>query len=245
MPSKNQQTVEQIGKAQRSLPLAFDPEAVEAGMYDRWDAAGYFAPTADPGAKPFVVVMPPPNVTGELHVGHALFVALEDLMIRWHRMKGDAALWIPGADHAGIAGQWVVEKLIAEEGLTRHDLGREAFLERVWEYMHRLRGRIREQMRILGASCDWSRFTFTMDPGPSRAVRVVFKHLYDKQLIYRGSRLISWCPRCMTALSDLEVVHRDVDGHLWHLEYPLVSDPTRSIAVATTRPETMLGDTAV
>jgi len=245
MPSKNQRTIEHIDKAQRSLPLAFDPAAVEEGMYDRWDAAGYFAPTDDLGAKPFVVIMPPPNVTGELHVGHALFVALQDLMIRWHRMKGDAALWIPGADHAGIAGQWVVEKLIAEEGLTRHDLGRDAFLERVWEYMHRLRGRIREQMRILGASCDWSRFTFTMDPGPSRAVRVVFKHLYDKQLIYRGSRLISWCPRCMTALSDLEVVHREVDGHLWHLEYPMENDPLRSIAVATTRPETMLGDTAV
>jgi valyl-tRNA synthetase len=234
-----------LNRSAKALPPAFDPAAVEEGLYDRWDAAGYFAPVADPEAKPFVVVMPPPNVTGELHVGHALFVALEDLMIRWHRMKGDAALWIPGADHAGIAGQWVVEKLIAQEGLTRHDIGREAFLDRMWEYMDRLRWRIREQMRILGASCDWSRFTFTMDPEPSRAVRLVFKHLYDKGLIYRGSRLISWCPRCMTALSDLEVVHREVDGFLWHLAYPLDNDPSRSITVATTRPETMLGDTAV
>ncbi|CAN5881353.1 valine--tRNA ligase [soil metagenome] len=245
MSLKQPQTMDAVDEVRASLPPAYDPAAVEKGLYDRWDAADYFAPNPDPAATPFVVVMPPPNVTGELHVGHALFVALQDLMIRWHRMKGDAALWIPGADHAGIAGQWVVEKLIAQDGLTRHDLGREAFLERVWEYMHRLRGRIREQMRILGASCDWSRFTFTMDPGPSHAVRVVFKHLYDKELIYRGSRLISWCPRCMTALSDLEVVHRDVEGHLWHLAYPLENDPTRTITVATTRPETMLGDTAV
>jgi valyl-tRNA synthetase len=245
MPASDTPATGTIETLRATLPSAFDPTTVEAGMYDRWDAAGYFAPNSDPAPEPFVVVMPPPNVTGELHVGHALFVALEDLMIRWHRMKGDAALWIPGADHAGIAGQWVVEKLIAQEGLTRHDIGREAFVERVWDYMDRYRGRIREQMRILGASCDWSRFTFTMDPGPSQAVRVVFKHLYDKNLIYRGTRLISWCPRCMTALSDLEVVHREVDGHLWHLAYPLVNDSARSISVATTRPETMLGDTAV
>lgn len=227
------------------LPPAFDPATVEQGLYDWWDESGFFQPSDDPNAKPFVIVMPPPNVTGELHVGHALFVALQDLMIRWHRMKGDAALWIPGADHAGIAGQWVVERQIAEEGLTRHDLGREAFVERVWEYMHRLRGRIREQMRVLGASCDWTRFAFTMDPGPSYAVRVVFKHLYNKGMIYRGTRLISWCPRCMTALSDLEVVHKDVDGHLWHIAYPLTAAPSRSVVVATTRPETMLGDSGV
>ncbi|MGE3798172.1 MAG: valine--tRNA ligase, partial [Thermomicrobiales bacterium] len=214
-------------------------------MYQRWKSAGYFSPDVNPDGQPFVIVMPPPNVTGELHVGHALFVSLQDLMIRWRRMNGDAALWTPGADHAGIAGQWVVERLIAQDGLTRHDLGREAFVERVWEYMDRLRGRIEEQTGILGASCDWERYTFTMDPGPSRAVRTVFKHLYDKGLIYRGSRLISWCPRCMTALSDLEVVHRDVDGHLWSLAYPVAGQDGKSIVVATTRPETMLGDTAV
>jgi len=226
------------------LSTAFDPQAVERGMYDRWDSSGYFLPNGRIDRKPFVVVMPPPNVTGELHIGHALFVTLQDIMIRWHRMQGDPSLWLPGADHAGIAGQWVVEKLLATEGLTRHDLGREAFLERVWQFMTEYRGRIREQMRILGASCDWSRFKFTMDPGPVRAVRHNFKHLYDKGLIYRGERLISWCPRCMTALSDLEVVHKEVNGKLWHLAYPIVgSDQT--IVVATTRPETMLGDTGV
>ncbi|HET9660557.1 MAG TPA: valine--tRNA ligase [Thermomicrobiales bacterium] len=227
------------------LPPAFDPASVEAGLYNWWDSQGYFAPIDDPEAEPFVIIMPPPNVTGELHVGHALFVALQDLMIRWRRMQGYSALWLPGADHAGIAGQWVVEKILATEGLTRHDLGRERFAQRVWEYMDPMRWRIREQMMILGASCDWSRLAFTMDPQPSRAVRKVFKHLYDKGLIYRGSRLISWCPRCMTALSDLEVVHKDVPGHLWQLAYPVAGDPDREIIVATTRPETMLGDTAV
>ncbi|MEZ4665531.1 MAG: valine--tRNA ligase [Thermomicrobiales bacterium] len=227
------------------LPPTFDPAAVESGLYDWWDKQGFFQPSDDPEAEPFVIIMPPPNVTGELHVGHALFVSLQDLMIRWRRMNGFSALWLPGADHAGIAGQWVVEKILATEGLTRHDLGREKFLARVWEYMDPMRWRIREQMMILGASCDWTRLAFTMDPGPSRAVRKVFKHLYDKGLIYRGSRLISWCPRCMTALSDLEVVHKDVPGHLWQLAYPVDGDPNREIIVATTRPETMLGDTAV
>lgn len=226
------------------LAKAYDPRLVEAGMYDHWDAAGYFQPRERPDREPFVIVMPPPNVTGELHIGHALFVTVEDIMIRWHRMLGDPTLWIPGADHAGIAGQWVVEKLLAEEGLTRHDLGREKFVERVWQYMDQYRGRIREQSMILGASCDWTRFAFTMDPGPSRAVRKVFKRLYDKGLIYRGERLISWCPRCQTALSDLEVVHRDDPGFLWTVAYPIEgSDET--ITVATTRPETMLGDTGV
>lgn len=227
------------------LPPAFDPTIVEAGLYDWWDRQGYFQPNDDSTAETFVIIMPPPNVTGELHVGHALFVALQDLMIRWHRMRGYSTLWLPGADHAGIAGQWVVEKLLATEGLTRHDLGREQFLERVWAYMDPMRWRIREQMMILGASCDWSRLAFTMDPGPSRAVRKVFKHLYDKGLIYRGKRLISWCPRCMTALSDLEVVHKDVAGHLWQLAYLVEGEPGQEIIVATTRPETMLGDTAV
>ncbi len=227
------------------LSPTFDPAAVESGLYDWWDRQGFFAPSDDPSAEPFVIIMPPPNVTGELHVGHALFVALQDLMIRWHRMQGYSALWLPGADHAGIAGQWVVERLLASEGLTRHDLGREKFLERVWAYMDPMRWRIREQMMILGASCDWSRLAFTMDPGPSRAVRKVFKHLYDKGWIYRGNRLISWCPRCMTALSDLEVVHKDVAGHLWQMAYPVDGEPDREIIVATTRPETMLGDTAV
>jgi valyl-tRNA synthetase len=226
------------------LAKAYDPRLVETGVYDRWDDAGYFQPRERPDREPFVIVMPPPNVTGELHIGHALFVTVEDVMIRWHRMLGDPTLWIPGADHAGIAGQWVVEKELAKEGLTRHDLGREKFLERVWEFMNQYRGRIREQTMILGASCDWTRFAFTMDPGPSRAVRRVFKRLYDKGLIYRGERLISWCPRCRTALSDLEVVHRDEAGSIWTLAYP-VEGSDEVITVATTRPETMLGDTGV
>jgi valyl-tRNA synthetase len=228
------------------LSATFKPNEVERGMYERWDQEGYFEPNYRPDREPFVVIMPPPNVTGELHIGHALFVGIQDIMSRWHRMLGDPVLWLPGADHAGIAGQWVVEKQLATEGLTRHDLGRERFLDRVWEYMDRIRYRIREQMVILGASCDWTRFTFTMDSGPSRAVRKVFKHLYDKGLIYRGERLISWCPRCMTALSDLEVKHEEVNSFLWHLRYPVIDSPTGEvIVVATTRPETMLGDTAV
>src|SRR5215217_848762 len=247
-----------VGAAVEALAPAFDPAEVERGLYDRWDEAEYFAPNDWEDRSPFVVIMPPPNLTGELHVGHALFVAIEDIMVRWHRMLGDPTLWVPGADHAGIAGQWVVEKMIAAEGLTRHDLGREKFLERVWAYMDSTRGRIREQMRILGASCDWTRFAFTMDPTPSAAVRKVFKHLYDKGLIYRGERLISWCPRCMTALSDLEVIHQEVKGNLWHIAYPVVEggqggapEGSRTggqgekIVVATTRPETMLGDTGV
>jgi valyl-tRNA synthetase len=232
---------------QDDLATSYDPAAVERGLYDWWDSEGYFAPAPPKEGderEPFVTIMPPPNVTDVLHVGHALFVALQDIMTRWHRMKGESSLWLPGADHAGIAGQWVVEKLLAEEGLTRHDLGREKFLERVWAFMNEYRPRIREQMKLLGASCDWSRFSFTMDPGPARAVRVAFKHLYDKGLIYRGERIISWCPRCRTALSDLEVKHREEQSSLWHFAYP-VDGSDEVIQVATTRPETMLGDTGV
>ncbi len=225
------------------LGKAYDPGASEERWYEFWHSRGYFKPV-DRGRGPYVVVMPPPNVTGELHMGHALFSAVEDLMIRYHRMLGYAALWLPGADHAGIAGQWVVEKELAKEGLTRHDLGREQFLNRVWDWMEAYQERIKGQLKSLGASCDWSRYVFTMDPGPAHAVRVAFKHLYDKGLIYRGERIISWCPRCMTALSDLEVVHEDVSSFLWHLRYPL-ADGSGAIEVATTRPETMLADTAV
>ncbi|CAN5652522.1 valine--tRNA ligase [soil metagenome] len=226
------------------LAKSYDPRAIEHDMYDWWDSKGYFRPVAENGQEPFVVIMPPPNLTGVLHVGHALFVALQDIYIRWNRMKGRPALWVPGADHAGIAGQMVVERLLREEGISRHDIGREKFLERVWHYMDALRPRIREQMKSLGASADWSRFAFTMDPGPARAVRHVFKHLYDKGLIYRGERIISWCPIDRTALSDLEVVHEEVQSHLWSIAYPVEGSDER-IVVATTRPETMLGDTGV
>ncbi|MBA2289444.1 MAG: valine--tRNA ligase, partial [Chloroflexia bacterium] len=226
------------------MDKSYDPRAIEHHMYDWWDSKGYFRPVAENGQEPFVVIMPPPNLTGVLHVGHALFVALQDIYIRWNRMKGRPALWVPGADHAGIAGQMVVERLLREEGISRHDIGREKFLERVWQYMDALRPRIREQMKSLGASADWSRFAFTMDPGPARAVRHVFKHLYDKGLIYRGERIISWCPSDRTALSDLEVVHEEVQSHLWSIAYPVEGSDER-IVVATTRPETMLGDTGV
>lgn len=226
------------------LAKSYDPQLIEHDLYDWWEDQGYFQPSDPNGQEPFVIVMPPPNLTGVLHVGHALFVGLEDILIRWNRMKGRPSLWIPGADHAGIAGQMVVERLLREEGLSRHDLGREKFLERVWQYMDALRPRVREQMKSLGASADWSRFTFTMDPGPARAVRHVFKHLYDKGMIYRGERIISWCPNDRTALSDLEVVHEEVQSHLWSIAYPVEGSDER-IVVATTRPETMLGDTGV
>ncbi len=226
------------------LAKTYDPSKIEGPWYDRWFDKGYFTPEIDPDQDPFVIIMPPPNVTGELHMGHALFVAVEDILSRWHRMQGRPTLWLPGADHAGIAGQWVVERELAAKGMSRHDLGREQFLDHVWEWMDRYRSRILSQLRTLGASCDWSRFHFTMDPGPSRAVRTAFKRLYDKGLIYRGERLINWCPRCMTALSDLEVEHEDVQSHIWTLRYPILGTDD-FIEVATTRPETMLGDTAV
>jgi valyl-tRNA synthetase len=229
------------------LAKIYNPRAVERDWYERWDRAGAFAPrpASGPDDDPFVIVMPPPNVTGELHTGHALFATVEDIMIRWQRMRGRPALWIPGADHAGIAGQWVVEREIAKDGLTRHDLGRDRFLATVWDWMDSYRGRIREQLRILGASADWSRFAFTMDPGPARAVRTAFKRLYDKGLIYRGERLINWCPRCRTALSDLEVNYEDEQSSIWRVRYPIADESDRWITVATTRPETILGDTGI
>ena len=236
-----------MAETERTSELAksYDPQSVESRWYEWWDAQGYFTPEVDHDKEPFVIVMPPPNVTGELHMGHAMFVTVEDILTRRKRMQGYPTLWLPGADHAGIAGQWVVEKeLYQNAGLTRHDLGREKFLEHVWEWMDRYRGRIREQLRILGASCDWSRFHFTMDAGPSRAVRTAFKQMYDKGLIYRGERMISWCTRCQTALSDLEVDHEDHEGKIWTFRYP-IDDTNDYVEVATTRPETMLGDTAI
>jgi valyl-tRNA synthetase len=198
----------------------------------------------DPAKKPFVIIQPPPNITGELHVGHALTATLEDIMIRWHRMKGDPSLWLPGIDHAGIAAQVVIERQLAKEGLTRYQIGREAFEKRVRDWAKQIRSRIREQHQRLGASCDWSREKFTMDPGPSKAVRTVFVRLYEKGLIYRGERIINWCPRCRTALSDLETDHKDLQGNLYYVNYEM-ADEEGHITVATTRPETILGDTAV
>ncbi len=226
------------------IPKAYDPKKVETKWYRFWLEKGYFTPKIDPKKKPFVIIMPPPNVTGELHLGHALTATLEDIMVRWHRMKGEPTLWLPGIDHAGIAAQVVVEQTLAKEGRSRHDLGRERFLERMWQWMAKYRGAIAEQHKRLGISCDWSRERFTMDEGPSRAVRTTFVRLYEKGLIYRGERIINWCPRCTTALSDLEVEHEETSGQLYYVRYKL-ADEDAYITVATTRPETILGDTAV
>jgi len=226
------------------LPKAYEHEEVEDRIYQFWLEKGYFTPKIDPSKKPFVIIMPPPNVTGELHIGHALTAALEDTMTRWHRMRGEATLWLPGVDHAGIATQVVVERQLAKEGLTRYDLGREKFLERVWQWISSCRGTIMGQHKKLGVSCDWSRDRFTLDEKPSYAVATTFVRLYNKGLIYRGERITNWCPRCQTALSDLETEHKDSDGHLYYINYPVLGENAH-VTVATTRPETMFGDVAV
>ena len=226
------------------IPKAYDPHTVETRWYQFWMDRGYFTPAIDRQKQPFVIIMPPPNITGELHLGHALTATLEDIMARWHRMKGEPTLWLPGMDHAGIATQFVVEQALAKEGTTRQALGRDKFLERVWEWKRKYGHNIAEQHKRLGTSCDWSRERFTMDEGPSRAVRTTFARLYHKGLIYRGERIINWCPRCVTAISDLEVEYRDTPGHFWYVRYHLKGGDD-FITVATTRPETILGDTAV
>jgi valyl-tRNA synthetase len=222
--------------------MAYDPRPVEPAIYKRWLDAGVFQPRPD--AEPYVIVIPPPNVTAELHVGHALNNVVQDVLIRFERMRGRAAEWLPGTDHAGIATQNVIEKQLAAEGKTRFDLGREAFVERVWAFVRQTGDTIVEQLKIIGCSCDWSRLRFTLDPAYSRSVREVFVRLWEEKLIYRGHRVIHWCPHCLTALSDEEAEHHDTSGNLYHIQYPL-SDGSGFITVATTRPETMLGDTAV
>jgi valyl-tRNA synthetase len=226
----------------QELPKTYDPHAVEERIYDGWERSGLFAPSGD--GEPFSIVLPPPNVTGILHMGHALDHSIQDAIVRRKRMQGYRVLWLPGTDHAGIATQNVVERELAKEGKTRHDIGREAFVERVWCWREESGGTITKQMRRLGESVDWSRERFTMDPDLSRAVRKVFVDLYDEGLIYRGNRIINWCPRCATALSDIEVEHKDVEGELISIRYPL-ADGSGHITVATTRVETMLGDTGV
>ena len=228
----------------RELPKIYEPQQVEDRIYKMWEDKEYFAPQGKADAKPFTIVMPPPNVTGQLHMGHAMDATLQDTLIRFKRMQGYDALWVPGVDHAGIATQIKVEEELRKEGLTRYDLGREKFLDRVWDWKHKYGNRIVEQQKKLGASCDWNRARFTMDEGCSRSVREVFVSLYEKGLIYKGSRIINWCPHCVTALSDAEVEYVDKPGHLWHIRYPL-ADGTGEVVVATTRPETMLGDTGV
>ena len=226
------------------LGKSYDPSKVEEKWYKIWEEKGYFEPTYDENKPKFSIVIPPPNVTGVLHIGHALNNTLQDVLVRYKRMDGYDVLWVPGTDHAGIATQNVVEREIAKEGLTRHDLGREKFLERVWQWKERYGNRIIEQLKKLGASCSWSYQRFTMDEGLSRAVKEVFVRLWEEGLIYRGDYIINWCPRCQTALADLEVEFEEVPGKLWYLKYPL-EDGSGYIIVATTRPETMLGDTAV
>ena len=228
----------------KELNKVYEPQAVEAEIYKMWQEGGYFHAERDEHRKPFTIVMPPPNVTGQLHMGHAMDATLQDSIIRFKRMQGYNALWIPGVDHAGIATQIKVEEELRKEGLTRYDLGREKFLERVWDWKNRFGNRIVEQQKKLGSSCDWDRARFTMDEGCSKAVREVFVSLYEKGLIYKGSRIVNWCPRCVTALSDAEVEYVDKPGHLWHIRYPL-EDGSGEVIVATTRPETMLGDSGV
>ena len=229
----------------KELPKVYEPQQVEGRIYRMWMDHDCFKATPDSDKKPFSIVMPPPNVTGQLHMGHAMDSTLQDILTRFKRMQGYSALWLPGTDHAGIATQIKVEEeLRTKEGLTRYDLGREKFLQRVWQWKEKYGNRIVEQQKKMGASCDWSRSRFTMDEGCSKAVRETFCELYDKGLIYKGSRIINWCPHCLTALSDAEVEYVDKPGHLWYIRYPL-SDGSGDIVVATTRPETMMGDTGV
>ncbi|MCI9511287.1 MAG: valine--tRNA ligase [Oscillibacter sp.] len=229
----------------RELPKVYEPQQVEGRIYEMWEKGDCFKGDPDPRKKPFSIVMPPPNVTGQLHMGHAMDCTLQDILTRFKRMQGYAALWVPGVDHAGIATQIKVEEeLRVNEGLTRYDLGREKFLQRVWQWKEKYGGRIVQQQKKMGVSCDWSRSRFTMDEGCSKAVRETFCELYDKGLIYKGSRIINWCPHCVTALSDAEVEYQDKPGHLWHIRYPL-ADGSGDLVVATTRPETMMGDTGV
>ena len=227
------------------LPKTYSPADFEDRIYQNWCEKGYFTPDPNSTAPSFSVVIPPPNVTGQLHMGHALDETLQDILVRYKRMQGFNTLWVPGTDHAGIATQIKVEEnLRVNEGLTRYDLGREKFLERVWDWKHQYGNRIINQLKKLGSSCDWTRERFTMDEGCSRAVREVFVNLYDKGLIYRGHRIINWCPHCLTALSDAEVDYKDQPGNFWHIKYP-IKGTDEYVVVATTRPETMFGDTAV
>ncbi|PMP85786.1 MAG: valine--tRNA ligase, partial [Roseiflexus castenholzii] len=242
------------------MAKAYESQRVEQRLYEWWERSGFFTPPETSDRPPFVVSMPPPNVTGELHMGHAMFVTIEDVMVRWHRMLGEPTLWLPGTDHAGIATQLQVERLLQSEGLSRQQVGREEFLRRTWEWKEKYGGEITRQLRRLGASCDWTRERFTLDPMLSRAVRAAFKRLYDDGLIYRGYRLVNWSPNLQTAVSDLEVEYEERDMHLYHVRYPIVGDrwrpgvwgsgrwaagATEFITVATTRPETIMGDTAV
>ncbi len=228
----------------RDLAKTYEPQEVEDRIYDFWLSGGYFHAEPDPEKKPYTIVMPPPNITGQLHMGHALDETLQDILIRWKRMQGYSALWLPGTDHAAIATEAKIVEAMRKEGITKEAIGRDAFLERAWDWKEKYGGRIIEQLKKLGSSCDWEREHFTMDEGCSKAVKEVFVRLYDKELIYRGERIINWCPHCRTSISDAEVEFSEHDGSFWHLRYPF-KDGSGYLNLATTRPETMLGDTAV
>ncbi|UCF18375.1 MAG: valine--tRNA ligase [Gemmatimonadota bacterium] len=227
------------------LPPRFEPQGFETSTYARWSERGYFGADPRSGREPYVIIMPPPNVTAELHMGHGLNNTIQDVLIRWRRMQRREALWVPGTDHAGIATQNVVERRLAAEGKTRWDLGREEFVERVWAWVHETGGTILDQLKAIGSSADWSRTCFTLDPGPSRAVREVFVRWYERGLVYRGNYIVNWCPRCATALANEEVEHEETQGSLYYQRYPVLGAEGQYVVVATTRPETMLGDTAV
>lgn len=231
---------------EHNIPKVYDPASVEKKWYEFWEKNRYFHAEPEPGKKPFSIVIPPPNITGKLHMGHALDNTLQDILIRWHRMMGDNTLWMPGYDHAGLATQIKVEEVLKkEEGKTRFDLGREEFVKRVWAWKEEYGDRIINQLKCLGISCDWERKRFTMDEGCSRAVRETFVSLFEKGLIYKGTRITNWCVNCHTALSDIEVEHEDTPGHLWYVRYPVVGEVDTYLTIATTRPETIPGDTAV
>ncbi|MGH7739184.1 MAG: class I tRNA ligase family protein, partial [bacterium] len=227
------------------MPSAYDSKDLEKRWYNFWEQSGYFKASTETTKPSFSMVIPPPNVTGSLHMGHALNHTLQDLIARYKRMKGFNVLWLPGTDHAGIATQNVVERELRKEGKTRYDLGREAFVKRTWEWKEKYGATITRQIRKMGASCDWDRERFTLDDGLSKSVRQVFITLFNEKLIYQDYYLINWCPRCQTALSDIEVEHKPVQGFFYHIRYPFVHDPQDGLEVATTRPETLLGDTAV
>ncbi|MGX8692041.1 MAG: class I tRNA ligase family protein, partial [Eubacteriales bacterium] len=228
----------------KELATKYDPSEFEDKIYDFWQENKYFHAEPDETKTPYTIVIPPPNITGQLHMGHALDNTLQDILIRYHRMKGFDTLWVPGTDHASIATEAKIVEAMKQEGITKDDIGREAFLERAWDWRRQYGGRIVEQLKKLGSSCDWDRERFTMDEGCSKAVVEVFNRLYEKGLIYRGERLINWCPHCMTSISDAEVEYEEKDGAFWHLRYPF-ADGSGYLELATTRPETMFGDTAV
>ncbi|MBP6920916.1 MAG: valine--tRNA ligase, partial [Candidatus Omnitrophica bacterium] len=227
------------------LPSRYNPQETEDKWYKEWEEKRLFAARPDKDKKAYTIVIPPPNVTGILHMGHALNNTIQDILMRYHRLKGDEALWMPGTDHAGIATQNVVERKLAKENIKRQDLGREKFVDEVWKWKEEYGSTIIRQLKKLGASCDWDRTRFTMDEGYSNAVKEVFVRLFEKGLVYQGHRIINWCPRCQTALADEEAPHHDLKGSLYYLKYPYKDNPDEFVIVATTRPETMLGDTAV